>query len=337
MNFEKNKTSIIIIAVLLVVCVGSFFGVSAMTKNDTAATTNTTLPSTTLPTTTQSSYVPTTQPVATVPSTTQLADTGDSVDASNLITTFRVNTTATTYPTTAPTTVPTTATTTRATTTKAPTTTRATTTKATTSKATTTKAAADGTQENGALFDNGVLSYMFNPEGNYYYTNSDPWQRQLGYNEFYDVGAGFVSIYMDTMRCKFEYGDKDWLIQFWKGQYGYLFIGHEIGVYTKPKDREVEHYDATSENNENALYMSMTGYRDGEELYTREYGKYWWCTGFVPGQLDKFSDRSELQIKCRITMKDYKMLLAFCGALKENGLVLGEDYTTSDLDVFVTW
>lgn len=325
MNFEKNRTSIIIITVLVVVCVGSFVGVSALTKND-APQVNTTLPTTVAPTvtTTQSVLVPPTQPVATVPLTTNLPDSGNNSD---LITTFRVNTTVpATYPTTAPTTSATTTTTTTTTTTAS-----------TTTKPSTTKAPSLGGSIGSGLAENGILSYLFNSEGNYYYTSSDPWQRQLGYNEFYDVGAGFVSIYMDTMRCKFEYDDKDWLIQFWKGQYGYLFIGHEIGVYTKPKDREVEHYDATSENNENALYMSMTGYRDGQELYTREYGKYWWCTGFVPGQLDKFSDRSELQIKCRITMKDYKMLLAFCGALKENGLVLGEDYTTSDLDVFVTW
>ena len=83
--------------------------------------------------------------------------------------------------------------------------------------------------------------------------------------------------------------------------------------------------------------MTMTGYRKGQELYTRDYGKYWWCTGFVPGKLDSFSDRSELSLNCRITMKDYSMLLGFCGALKENGMVLGENFTTSGLDVFVTW
>ena len=320
MNFEKNKTSIIVVVALLVVCIGSFFGVSAMTKNEQVLTPPTTLTPTTQTTAPATEApVPTTQPVATTAPATTESPSG----SSNVITTFPItpNTTTTAPTTEAPTTKPTT--------------TAPTTTEAPAQQPSTT--APDKVIENAAIFDKGFLSYMFNPEGNYYYTNSDPWQRALGYNEFFDVGAGFVSIYMDTMRCKFEYGDKDWLIQFWKGQYGYLFVGHEIGVYTKPKDREVEHYDAKTENDENALYMSMTGYRKGEELYTRDYGKYWWCTGFVPGKLDNFSDRSELQIKCRITMKDYQMLLGFCGALKENGLVLGEDFTTSGLDVFVTW
>lgn len=329
MNFERNKSSIMIIAVLLVVCIGSFFGVSAITKSDNTPAVSTTL----TPTTQQATMITTTEvhttvPMATTtspltseePTTALSAEVSTTGSTSNLITTFPgVSSATTTNPTT---TQPVT--------------------EATSESTTTTISAVDTTDpeeiiENAAVFDEGFLSYMFNPDGNYYYTNSDPWQRALGYNEFYDIGASFVAIYMDTMRCKFEYGDKDWLIQFWKGQYGFLFIGHEIGVYTKPKDREIEHYDAATEDNENALYMSMTGYRDGQELYTRDYGKYWWCTGFVPGKLDNYSDRSELQIKCRITMKDYSMLLGFCGALKENGLVLGEDFTTSGLDVFVTW
>lgn len=42
-------------------------------------------------------------------------------------------------------------------------------------------------------------------------------------------------------------------------------------------------------------------------------------------------------MKCRITMKDYSMLLAMASALKENGMELGRDYTTSGLDMFINW
>ena len=49
------------------------------------------------------------------------------------------------------------------------------------------------------------------------------------------------------------------------------------------------------------------------------------------------TDRSELSLSCRITAKDYAMLLAICGALKENGYVLGENFTTNGLDVYITW
>ncbi|MGN1418466.1 MAG: DUF4474 domain-containing protein, partial [Acutalibacteraceae bacterium] len=118
-------------------------------------------------------------------------------------------------------------------------------------------------------------------------------------------------------------------------QYGFVFIGAEIGIYNKPTDRGLEHYDCASD--EDAIYMSMTFYRKGEEMLTRDYARYWWCTGFVPGQLDNFADRSELSIKARLTMKDYKMLISFCGALKDNGFVINRDYTTDGLDVYITW
>ena len=186
-----------------------------------------------------------------------------------------------------------------------------------------------------AVFSDGFLSYQYNAEEDYYYTVTDPWQRQFGFNELYDIGASFIIFYYDTMRCKFNYDHKDWLIQFWKGQYGFVFIGGEIGVYNKPEDRDSGHYDAASDKD--MLYMSMTFYRKGEEMLTREYAKYWWCTGFVPGQLDRFSDRTELAIRCKITMKDQKMLKAFCSSLESNGLERGEDYTTNKLDVYVVW
>ncbi len=317
----KHKNTIIAIVALVIVCGGTFLGVRALNNGvDTPQVVSST--TTTAPTT-----APTTQPT-TLPTTLPTTPT---TAPSNTITTFPVDQT-TTAPTTMPTTVPTTAPTTQFT--------------LPSSQGGNTGGSSSGLlggllsgsnsgDKNYAVFDEGLASYQYAPDGNYYYTNEDPWQRALGYNKLYDAGAQFVAIYIDTMRCKFEYNNMDYMIQFWKGQYGYVFIGHEIGIYNKPKDRGAEHYDAVSD--EEAIYMSMTGYRDGEELYSREYGKYWWCTGFVPGKLDKFSDRSELSLKARMTMKDYQMLLGFTGALKENGMVLGEDFTTSGLDVFVEW
>lgn len=189
--------------------------------------------------------------------------------------------------------------------------------------------------QTAAVFSNGFLSFMYNPEGRYYYTVSDPWQRQFGFNELYDLGASFAIFYYDTLRCKFRYDDKDWMIQLWKGQYGFVFVGGEIGVYNKPLDRSIEHYDAASD--EDSLYMSMTFYRKGEEVFSRDYDRYWWCTGFVPGQLDNFTDRTELSLRAKITMKDQKMLKAFLASLEENGLERNEDFTVNNLDVYIVW
>lgn len=324
-TLTKNKNTIIAIIALVIVCGGTFLGVRTLNKGvDTpppAVSTTTTAP-TAAPTTAAPT---TTAPTTTAPTTAAPTDN---------FTTFPVapNTTApTTQPTTMPTTIPTMP--------SLPQTQG----NAGNSGANGLGGLIDGlgnlggnnTDKNYAIFDDGVASYQYAPDGNYYYTNEDPWQRALGYNELYDASAQFVAIYIDTMRCKFEYAGKDWMIQFWKGQYGYVFIGHEIGIYNKPKNRGAEHYDAVSD--EEAIYMSMTGYRKGVELYTRDYGKYWWCTGFVPGKLDKFSDRSELSLTARMTMKDYEMLIAFTNSLKDNGMVLGQDFTVKGLDVYVSW
>ncbi len=325
----KHKNTIIAIVVLVVVCGGTFLGVKTLNKGvDTTVQAPTTQP-------TVQTTAPTTQP--TTPPTT-ITTTAPTTAPSDVITTYPIpqSTTVPTAPTTAPTTVPTMPTT-------MPTLPSLPANQGGNSGGNGLGSLMDGLgnlggnnpDKNYAIFDNGVASYQYAPDGNYYYTNEDPWQRALGYNELYDASAQFVAIYIDTMRCKFEYAGKDWMIQFWKGQYGYVFIGHEIGIYNKPKNRGAEHYDAVSD--EEAIYMSMTGYRKGVELYTREYGKYWWCTGFVPGKLDKFSDRSELSLTARMTMKDNEMLVAFTNSLKDNGMILGEDFTVKGLDVYVNW
>ncbi len=327
MNSLKNKSTILIIVALIVVCGGSFLGIRALNNNTDAQTTAQSYSY-------QSEYTSTTKPLYTsqpqqvvdidldVPTTKPTATTNGSVTtsyASNLITTFPMvpGGTTTTAPvqttTTTPTLVADGQTTTR----------NITTTSATTQK------------QNTVIEDKGLAGYLFDDEGNFFFTSDDPWQRNFGYNEAFDIAAPFAVFYYDTMRCKFKYDNKDWMIQFWKGQYGLAFVGVEIGVYTKPFDRDVNHYDAASD--EDALYMSMTGYRHNQVIFSREYSKYWWCTGFIPGQLEKFSDRSEIAVKCRITMKDSDMLSGFVTSLKENNLVEGRHYTVNGLDVFITW
>lgn len=340
-GLAKNKNLIVIFMAMLIVCGGSLLGVKSMTATfqqqsntmlttDMPATLPPTLPSQTTTESTTAEATTTTAP--TTETTTETTTVEVPTTSQSLITTFPIDM-STTMPTTLPTTALPTTTTERNLT--LPSLQIPSTTASSGSSGGLPSGLISGLKPNGVLFDDGIASYQYNKTGNYYYTNEDPWQRALGYNELYDNMAAFTAIYIDTMRCKFRYDNKDWMIQFWKGQYGYVFIGHEIGVYYKPIDRTTEHYDCVSD--EDSLYMSMNGLRKGEIIYSRDYGKYWWCTGFVPGKLDKFSDRSELAIDCRITMKDKDMLGAFVGSLDSNGLIRGEDYKIKGLDVYIVW
>ena len=129
------------------------------------------------------------------------------------------------------------------------------------------------------------------------------------------MGAAFTCMYYDTVRVKYSYGNYDWMIQMWKGQYGLIFIGSEIGLYYKDKAKSTEHYNCATEDME--LNMQMSLYRNGSKLFTRPYAPHWWITAFVPGKLTKFSDRSELIMIGKITFKSEGERAAFVNALSK--------------------
>ena len=331
MKLDKTKTTVISVAALLTLCAGSFFAVRSLNNSEQSS----------VAVVTPSSIVTTTSPITTteksaddtlITQTTAPTAVSEAV-TDNFLTTFE-NITKRSEPgteerSTTQTTVLTNA---------AMTTTTVPSTLPTTNVSITTPVSEEEAQEvieSAAVFSDGFLGYKFDPKGQYYYTSNDPWQRNFGFNVMYDFGAPFLNFYYDTFRCKFTSDGKDWMIQFWKGQYGLVFLGCEIGVYNKPEGRTPEHYDCASD--EDSLYMSMTFYRKGEERFSRNYAKYWWCTGFVPGTLDSFKDRSELSMECRITMKSEDMLDGFCKALVKNKLEKGKDFKVSGLDVYISW
>lgn len=207
------------------------------------------------------------------------------------------------------------------------------------------------------LSENQVAGYRYEPDGDFFYTDDkDCWQKNAGYNEFYDNYAPAAAMFIDQIRIRFTYENKDWMIQLWKGQYGWLFVGAETGVYTAPAGTykggkgDANHYDCADK--EDWLYMQLDCYwsknNDGhyKKVFTRPYDKYWWATGFVWGQLTKYSKpRTELKAKNRITFKSEEMANLFVQGLKEAGFVrsIGADqlvddsYYQSGKDVWLLW
>ncbi len=187
-----------------------------------------------------------------------------------------------------------------------------------------------------------VFGFTWDPSTGVFYSTSDPWQRQFGYNKYYDDLGGYVALWYDTVRVKFNYGGYDWLVQFWKGQYGFLLLGAEAGVYYKEEGNPSAQY-ICSDNNMR-LKIGYTCYNKGEQLFTRSYQDTWWLTGFVPGKLDKYSDRSQLKMKIRITLKDAEMKDAFVAALQQPGVGFrqgnastSDTFYTSGNDVYLMW
>lgn len=177
----------------------------------------------------------------------------------------------------------------------------------------------------------GILGFLWDDQDKVFYSAHEAWQRNFGYNKFYDFAAQFFLLYYDTCRVKFNYGGRDWLVQFWKGQYGLILMGAEVGVYSKNEGQSVQHYECADDAN--LFSLGYTIYSHDKVLFVRTYQETWWLTGFVVGKIDKFSDRSQLSMKIRITLKDEGMKDKFVKALQAPGVGFKEG-NAEDKDTF---
>lgn len=198
-----------------------------------------------------------------------------------------------------------------------------------------------------------VLSYQYSYIDDYYYTNDkEAWQYNFGFGKIYDFVSPYILLEYDYIRVFFTYEDKDWMLQMWKGQYGLIFYGGEIGIYNRDHvdDGMSEWTFFNCPAEEDWLDMEMTLWH--EELngewtreFTREYDKYWWCTGFKNGHLRVEEPADELRLTGRITLKDEEMTklvvdgLVECGfdvSETKDGIGLDEIYTEGN-DVYFCW
>lgn len=127
-----------------------------------------------------------------------------------------------------------------------------------------------------------IAGFEYDAEQGIYYSRLDPLQRMFGFNVIYDAAAPRVGMVYSTKRIYFDYDDKDWMIQIWKGQYG-ITAGAEIGLYNKPSDRLVPQYDCASDDE--LITMSFDFYNAGQYEFSRGPEKHWWLTGFKILQL----------------------------------------------------
>lgn len=198
--------------------------------------------------------------------------------------------------------------------------------------------------------------YKYDADKNFYYIDDkECWKNDAGYNEVNDNMAPMAGMFIDQLRVRFSYDNKDWLIQLWKGQYGLLLVGAETGVFTAPEgtyknDNSVVDYKVADK--EDWLDMQVDCYWDEDSdgvynnIFSREYGKYWWATGFVKGQLTKYTiPKTELKVKNRITFKSVEMADLFAEGLKDAGFVravgadqlVDDSYYKNGADVWLLW
>ena len=178
------------------------------------------------------------------------------------------------------------------------------------------------------LEGNQIASYQYSYVDDYYYTNDkDCWQDTFGYARIYDLAAPYIVLEYDYTRVFFEYDNKDFMVQLWKGQYGYVFYGAEIGIYSKKlSDKEPGMLTFFGKADEEYWpEMEMTLYHqkingEWEREFTRDKDYYWWCTGFKLGHLRDVEPADELRMVASIKFKDVAMAKKFGAGLKDCGL-----------------
>ena len=145
-------------------------------------------------------------------------------------------------------------------------------------------------------------------------------QRKFGFNAGYDAFTGVVGFNIDEITTYFTYGGKDWLLEFWKGEYEVVTLGGEIGIYDHvnktgkaPSNPKLIHYKAVEDSD--ALYMTMELWqcdsKGDRKILSRPRLKCWWLAAFEPGTLEKHSRRTDLVLLGSVQFKNKEMMDAF--------------------------
>lgn len=160
------------------------------------------------------------------------------------------------------------------------------------------------------------FGFTFDLEQDIVVSRNDAWQREFGYMDLYDSKAPFFAMVMDSQPIYFDYNNKHYRIEFWKGQYG-LTTGAEVGIYIRKEDSisKAIYRCCTDEERLDISYILSKKCR----LFSR-CGKSWWLTGFDVGL---FSKPKNLKLCVCIKFPDCEMMTAFVNSMINAGYSRG--------------
>lgn len=141
----------------------------------------------------------------------------------------------------------------------------------------------------------------------------DAWQREFGYHAMFDQSASRFNMIFDCEPIYFNYQNRTWMIEIWKGQYG-INTGAEIGIYRAESMLSPEQYDKTlfkSIPDWELLPVSMQVFYKGSRLFSIKHC-HWWLTGFRIGQ---YCEPENMVVECSITCLDAEMLSCLVDSL----------------------
>ena len=159
-----------------------------------------------------------------------------------------------------------------------------------------------------------AAGFIYDAKKDLFYTDHEAWQKNFGYTHAYDVFSPLFRMIIDTEPIKFKYNNKNWLITFWKGQYG-IATGAEVGVYytnSKEINKKTLYFPVSEKD---MLDINITLYKNNQILAS-SHAKHWWLAIF---KLGHFSKPKDLTMDVEIAFPNLEMLNAFLASFKKIG------------------
>lgn len=168
------------------------------------------------------------------------------------------------------------------------------------------------------------FGFCYVPEQDILSSRLDAWQRDYGYTSLYDTTAVHFHMVFDKLPVYFNYQNKTWLLELWKGQYG-IATGCEIGLYYADHILSLQEYSTasfTSVSNSDMIGLSFMLCKD-EIPIAKLHKKHWWLTAFHPGL---FSHPSQLSALVTLTFPNPEMANAYADGLLATNIKIQEAY-----------
>ena len=109
----------------------------------------------------------------------------------------------------------------------------------------------------------------------------------------------------------------EWMVQLWKGQYGYILNGCEIGLYYRDFDDDELVDDKGRKfykcaDDDMLVQMELTMYKNNKLFFHRSKQYSWWLTGFKLGTIEAYgltpTSTQVLSVSATIYFTDPEMM-----------------------------
>lgn len=140
------------------------------------------------------------------------------------------------------------------------------------------------------------------------------WMRSFGFCIEYDFLCYILPVYRyNTRRFKFDYQDKEWMIQMWKGNY-LITNGGEVGMYNREKGSFGSYYDTAEDSQMIPMTLKI---KHGEDVLVEASQIHWWINGFRLANNNLYHPKA-LTLEATMQVYDEEFLNAFTAAIDKN-------------------